>query len=96
MKAKLSLTLDEDLVAFVDREPGATRSEKIESMLRRYRAAQRDLLLREELKAFGESAGDHDEHDAWVRVMQEGMWNESAAATSGRSRSPRSRSRGRR
>ncbi|MGE0392389.1 MAG: hypothetical protein AB7I25_03865 [Vicinamibacterales bacterium] len=96
MKTKLSLTLDEDLVAFVDGEPGATRSEKIESMLRRYRAAQRDLLLREELRAFGASSEDDREHDAWVRVMQEGVWNESAAATSGPSRSPRSRSRARR
>ncbi len=93
MKAKLSLTLDEDLVAFVDREPGATRSEKIESMLRRYRSAQRDVLLREELRAFGASGADADEHEAWTHVMQEAMWNESAAATSGRSRSPRSRSR---
>ena len=33
MKAKLSLTLDEALVAFVDAEPAATRSEKIESVL---------------------------------------------------------------
>ena len=47
MKAKLSLTLDEGLVAFVDKEPGATRSEKIESVLRRYRDVQRDLRLRE-------------------------------------------------
>lgn len=95
MKAKLSLTLDEDLVAFVDREPGATRSEKIESMLRRYRAVQEDSLLREELRAFG--ASDHDDdHDGWVRTMQEGMWNESAAETSGRSRSPRSRNRAQR
>ena len=43
MKAKLSLTLDEALVAFVDAEPAATRSEKIESVLRRDRDIQRDL-----------------------------------------------------
>ena len=94
MKAKLSLTLDEGLVAFVDREPGATRSEKIESMLKRFREVQRDLLLREELRAFGTADDDDREHDAWVRVMQEAIWRESAAATSGPSRSLRSRSRG--
>jgi metal-responsive CopG/Arc/MetJ family transcriptional regulator len=96
VKAKLSLTLDEGLVAFVDAEPGATRSEKIESMLRRYRAVRRDMRLREELAAFGETADDRGETEAWHRVMQEGMWNESVAATSGPSRSRRSRSRARR
>lgn len=102
MKAKLSLTLDEALVAFVDTEPGATRSEKIESVLRRYRDVRRDLRLREELTAFGETADDRVEADAWRRIMQEAqeaqeaMWRESGAATSGRSRSRRSRSRGQR
>jgi len=94
MKAKLSLTLDEGLVAFVDTEPGATRSEKIESVLRRYRDVRRDLRLREELAASGETADDRVETETWGRVMQEAMWRESGAATSGRSRSRRSRSRG--
>lgn len=96
MKAKVSLTLDEGLVAFVDAAPGANRSEKIESVLRRYRDVQRDLRLREALAAFGETEGDGAETEAWRRVMQEAMWKESGAATSGPSRSRRSRSRGRR
>ena len=54
MKVRLSLTLDKELVAFIDHEPGTTRSGKIESVLRRYREVQRDLLLREE--AAGDSA----------------------------------------
>lgn len=96
MKAKVSITLDEGLVAFVDAAPGATRSEKIESVLRRYRDVQRDLGLREALAAFGETEDDGAETEAWRRVMQEAMWRESIAATSGPSRSQRSRSRGRR
>jgi hypothetical protein len=96
MKAKLSLTLEESLVAFVDAEPGATRSEKIETVLRRYRDVQRDLKLREELAAFNDTSDDRSETAAWQRVMQEAMWRESGAATSGPSRSRRSRSRGRR
>ena len=96
MKAKLSLTIDEGLVAFVDAEPGATRSEKIESVLRRYRDVRHDLRLREELAAFGETDDDRVETEAWRRIMQEAMWTQSGAATSGRSRSRRSRSRGRR
>jgi hypothetical protein len=96
VKAKLSLTLDEELLAFVDAEPGTTRSAKIESVLRRYRDVRRDLQLREALTAFGETAGDRLETESWQRIMQEAMWRESGAATSGRSRSRRSRSRGRR
>ena len=95
MKAKVSLTLDDALVAFVDAQPGATRSEKVEAALRRYRHAWQDMKLREELAAFNTSADDRAEADAWHRAMQEDMWKESAAATSGPSRSRRSRSRAR-
>jgi hypothetical protein len=96
MKAKLSLTLDEGLVAFIDGEPGATRSEKIEAVLRRYRDVQRDLRLREELAAFSQTVEDRIETETWGRIMQEALWRGSGAATSGRSRSRRSPSRDRR
>jgi hypothetical protein len=96
MKATLSLTIDEALVAFVDTEPGATRSEKIESVLRRHRGVQHDLRLREALTADADTDADRVETDAWRRIMQEAMWTASGAATSGRSRCRRSRRRGRR
>jgi hypothetical protein len=95
MKAKISLTLDDSLVDFVDRQPGATRSQKVETALRRYRDAWRDIQLREQL-AGSESKEEDAETTAWRGVMQEAMWRESAVATSGPSRSRRSRSRGRR
>ena len=96
MKAKLSLTLDEALVEFVDSEPGESRSEKIEGMLRRYREARQDACLRRELAAFNASSGDDAESAAWRQVMETSQWNESVEATSGLSPSRRSRSRGRR
>jgi len=96
MKSKLSVTLDEGLVAFVDAEPGATRSEKIESVLRRYRDVRRDLQLRAALAAANDTPNDRRETESWQRVMQEAMWRESVAATSGPSPSRPSRSRGRR
>ncbi len=96
MKAKLSVTLDESLVTFVDSEPGESRSEKIASMLRRYREARQDIALRQELAAHDAAAGDDAESAAWRQVMEGSQWNESAAATSGLSRSLRSRNRGRR
>lgn len=92
MKAKLSVTLDEALVRFVDDEPGATRSEKIETVLRQYRNVKRDLELRKALAA-GETGDDLAETRAWRQVMTEAAWRQSAAATSGRSYSRRSRSR---
>jgi len=96
MKAKVSLTLDDSLVDFVDRQPGATRSQKVEAALRRYRDAWRDIQLREQLAATESPEEEDAETVAWRGVMQEAMWRESAAATSGPSRSRRSRSRGRR
>ena len=96
MKAKVSLTLDDSLVDFVDRQPGATRSEKVEAALRRYRDALRDIQLREQLATSESKRDDDAETAAWRSVMQEAMWRESAAATSGPSRSRPSRSRGRR
>lgn len=96
MKAKVSLTLDDALVAFVDAQPGATRSQKIEEALRRYRDAWEDLRLREQLAEYHVDSNDSAEAEAWRSVMQEAMWRGSAAATSGRSRSRRSRSRARR
>ena len=56
MKAKVSLTLDDALVDFVDSQLGVTRSQKVEAALRRYRDAWRDRQLREELAAFGAAA----------------------------------------
>lgn len=96
MKTKLSITLDESLVTFVDDQPGATRSEKLEAIVRRFREVQRDVHLRRQLAAFSESAEDRHETDAWQRAMEEAQWRESDAATSGPSPSRPSRSRGRR
>ena len=57
MKTKLSVTLDESLVTFVDSESGESRSQKIELIVRRYRDAHRDAALRREL---AEELGLHD------------------------------------
>jgi hypothetical protein len=96
MKTKLSVTLDERLVMFVDSEPGKSRSDKIESIVRRFRDARRDAQLRRELAAANASEDDNAESDAWRQVMESAQWSESDAATSGPSRSRRSQNRGRR
>ncbi len=96
MKAKVSLTLDDALLAFVDTQPGVTRSQKVESALRRYRDAWQDARLRAALTESSDDQDDRAEADAWRRVMQEAMWKPSAVETSGPSRSRRSPSRARR
>lgn len=96
MKKKLSVTLEESLVSFVDGEPGASRSDKIESILRRFRDAIRDVQLRKELAAFNQTEDDAAEDDAWRQVMEASLWSESDVEKSGQSRSRRSRNRGRR
>ena len=58
MKAKISLTLDDALLAFVDAQPGETRSQKVEDALNRYRDAWHDLRLREELAEHDSDADD--------------------------------------
>jgi hypothetical protein len=95
VKAKVSLTIDDALLDFLDGQPGATRSEKVETALRRYRDAWTDMRLREELATYN-AKDDDAETAAWRVVMQEAMWSQSAAATSGRSASRRSRNRARR
>jgi hypothetical protein len=88
--------LDASLVTFVDSESGASRSEKLERIVRRYRDVLRDIELRKELAAFNVSEDDIAESDAWRQVMEASLWSESDEATSGPSRSRRSRNRGRR
>ncbi len=75
MKIKLSVTIDEGLVSFVDSAPGQSRSDKIESILRRYRDALRDVELRKDLAAFNAAEGDTAEDDAWRQVMEASIWS---------------------
>ena len=70
MKTKLSVTLDETLISFVDSVTGATRSEKLETIVRRYREARRDAELRRQLMAFAPTDDDEAESDAWRQVME--------------------------
>lgn len=87
MKEKLSVTLDASLVKFLDRLPGASRSAKLERVLRHFKAVKADLALRQALAAAREGEGERAEREAWVRTMEHDQWNESSAATSGSSSS---------
>lgn len=87
MKEKLSVTVEEPLVRFLDSLPGNSRSEKLEKVLRRFQEVSEDLLLRNALARQAEVEGGRDEDEAWSRTMEHDQWNESVEGISGRSSS---------
>lgn len=73
MKTKISATLDSDLANFLDDLPGASRSDKLERLVRDYRRVWLDLQLRRELAAQGNLPEDAETR-AWHAVMAQAMW----------------------
>ena len=87
MKDKLSITVEQPLVRFLDSLPGRSRSEKLERVLRRFQQVAEDVALRRALARHRDSDAERREQEAWVRTMEHDQWNESTEATSGRSNS---------
>lgn len=87
MKEKVSVTIDAALLRFVDRLPGASRSEKLERVLRHFKRVREDLALRRALAGAREQDDERAEREAWTRTMERDQWNESPEATSGSSSS---------
>ena len=76
MKGKLSATVDEPLLAFLDSLPGKTRSEKLERVLKTVKRLEEDRQLRRELAAYEESDEERLEREAWERTAAEAAWIE--------------------
>ena len=76
MKAKLSATVEEPLIDFLDSLPGKTRSEKLEVVLTRYKRLQEELQLRDELAVYYEDENERREREAWELTVAEAMWSE--------------------
>ncbi len=76
MKAKLSATVEEPLIEFLDSLPGATRSEKLEVVLTRYKKLQEELELRDQLAVYYEDEEERREREAWELIVAEAMWSE--------------------
>jgi len=83
MKEKLSVTVDQPLVRFLDSLPGHSRSEKLEKILRRFKDVAEDLKLRRALVGQKVSASEPEEHEAWVKTMEQDQWTESVEEISG-------------
>ena len=76
MKSKLSATVEEPLIRFLDSLPGKSRSEKLERALSILRQWQEERQLRRDLAASRETKQDRSERENWEQIMEEAMWTE--------------------
>ena len=76
MKGKISATVEEPLLEFLDSLPGRTRSEKLERVLARFKRIVDEQHLREQLAEYREDQDERQETDAWERTFDEAMWSE--------------------
>lgn len=76
MKTKLSATVEAPLVEYLDSLPGDTRSEKLERLIRRYRALQEEVDLRAELAGIYEDDAERSEREDWELIVAEAQWRE--------------------
>jgi len=79
MKNRVTVSLDRALLKALDAAPGASRSEKIERLLRQALALGEHRRWVAELKAFYESdaAKEEREEDAvWHRLSEEAMFRD--------------------
>jgi hypothetical protein len=76
MKAKLSATVEQPLIDYLDSLPGETRSEKLERVLSRHKKLQEELDLREELAVFYEDEDERRDREAWELTVAESQWRE--------------------
>jgi hypothetical protein len=75
-KGKLSATVEERLLAFLDSLPGRSRSDKLERVLGRFKRWVDDKRLREQLAGYREEEDERREQEVWERTFDEAMWNE--------------------
>jgi len=76
VKSKLSATVEEPLIHFLDSLPGKNRSEKLERALLILRQWHEDRQLRQELAKVSETERERQEREDWERIMEEAMWSE--------------------
>lgn len=76
MKGKLSATVEQPLLDYLDSLPGETRSEKLERVLSRDKKLREELELREQLAAYYEDEDERRDREAWELTVAEAQWRE--------------------
>jgi metal-responsive CopG/Arc/MetJ family transcriptional regulator len=73
MKQKIALTLDQDIVEFLDNQAQGNRSEFLNNLLRQYRSAKREAQM---IVALQDDISDPEyleEIQAWDKLAGEGL-----------------------
>lgn len=76
MKGKLSATVEQPLLDYLDSLPGETRSEKLERVLSRHKELQDELDLREQLATYHGDENERRDREAWELTVAEAQWRE--------------------
>lgn len=76
VKVKLSATVEQPLIEFLDSLPGETRSQKLELVLSRYRRLYEELELRGQLAAYYEDEEERRDRESWELTVAESQWRE--------------------
>jgi metal-responsive CopG/Arc/MetJ family transcriptional regulator len=73
MKKKIAVTLDSDLVAFLDKVARNNRSDYVNTLLRKHRQHILETQLISALKSEAEDADYQQEIELWDRVVGDGI-----------------------
>lgn len=76
MKGKLSATVEQPLIDYLDSLPGDSRSEKLERVLLRHKRLHEELELRGQLAVYYEDEEEQRDREAWERTVAESQWRE--------------------
>ena len=76
MKSKISVTIDQSLLEFLDSLPGDSRSEKVEGAVRKIRKVAEEKDLRVRLGGYHEDDVEQVERELWESTIAEAMWTE--------------------
>ena len=76
MKSKISVTIDQSLLAFLDSLPGDSRSEKVEGAVRKIKKVAEEKDLRVQLGGYHEDDAERVERELWENTIAEAMWTE--------------------
>jgi hypothetical protein len=76
VKSKISVTMDQSLLEFIDSMPGYSRSEKIEGAVRRLKKVAEEKELRGQLGGCREDDAERVERELWESTIAEAMWTE--------------------
>jgi hypothetical protein len=74
VKSKISVTMEQSLLEFLDSLPGDSRSEKIEGAVLKIKKVAEEKDLRVQLGGYREDDVERVERELWESTIAEAMW----------------------